>query len=103
MVVDEARDRSATSQVDGPGTGAGELCDLLAGSDRDDAIAFDGDSLSDREALVDGDDLAVGEEEIRCRTLCGGRHRRIWKTPAATHSMATIAPLERRRVIEASF
>jgi len=64
VVVDEARHHGAPPHVDAARGGARHLRDLLVGADRDDAIAFDGDRLRDRELVVNRDDLAVGENQI---------------------------------------
>jgi hypothetical protein len=43
---------------------APHLRDLLVGPDGDDSVASDSYGLSDRESLIDCDDLAVGENEV---------------------------------------
>ena len=78
VVVDEAWDDRATSCVDRLRGRTGELCDVLARTDRDDAVTRDGDRLRNGEALVHRDDFGVGEDEIWClsrsaRTLRAGR------------------------------
>ena len=70
VVVDETRNDRAAPQIDAARRGSGHLQDLLITADEDEAIAFDGDRLRDRELVVDGDDLAVGEDEIGWRWLC---------------------------------
>ena len=48
-------------------SGPASLAISCARADRHDAIAADGDRLRDREAIVDGDDLAVREHQVRGR------------------------------------
>jgi len=63
VVVDETRDHRPSVQIDPPGA-AGELIDLLIGTDRDNPVALDRDRLRDAEAIVDGDDLPVGQHRV---------------------------------------
>ena len=64
VIVDKAGNDRPAAQIDSPGVRSGHLTDGLVRADRDDAIAFDGDRLRDGEALVDGDDLAVRENQV---------------------------------------
>ncbi len=49
--------------------GPRQPCDLLIGADRYDAVALNRHRLRDRKALIDGDDFAVREDQIRRRLL----------------------------------
>ena len=78
-----ARPRRSIRRVAGPAS----CVDLLVGADRDDALALDGDRLRDREPLVDGDDLAVGEDEsgaVCCARVSAPAQKMARTTPAAT-------------------
>ena len=65
------------AQVDPARVRARQARDVLVGPHRHNPFALDRDGLGDRESLVHGDDLSVGENEIRERRrgrLGGGRH-----------------------------
>jgi len=76
VVVDQPGHHRTPAQVDAPRSGPGQLRHLLGGADRDHAIALDGDRLRDRELLVGGDDLAVGENQVGGRLLCAHEQAR---------------------------
>ena len=63
-------------------------------ADRHDAIALDGHGLSDREAIVDGDNLPVGEDQIREVSSI--------EAPADNQEHARPAHVTRRRIIKPS-
>ena len=78
VVVDQPGHDGFAGEVDAARVGSGETRDVGGGADGDDAIASDGDGLRDREAVVDGDDLAVGQDDIGrslLRLADGGRGR----------------------------
>ena len=79
MVVDESGHDGSSAQVDAAGGRAGKPAHVLIGPDCDDPIAGNGDGLRDGEALIDGDDLAVREDEIGLGLL------RVQETQAAHH------------------
>ncbi len=64
VIVDEAGDDGASREIYGPRLRTSELIDIRIGADRDDALAADRQRLRDGKAVVDGDDLAVDENEI---------------------------------------
>jgi hypothetical protein len=75
VVVDESRDDRAPTKVDPARGGRRQLQDLRIGPHCHDAIAADGDRVRQCEALVDGDDLSVREDDVRRWLLRGqGRH-----------------------------
>ena len=58
-----------------------EPADLLVGADRHDAVAADRHRLRDREALVDRDDLPVGQHQVRLpRRSCCARDAALLRT-----------------------
>jgi hypothetical protein len=65
VVVDETRNDRAPAKIDPPRPWSGHGRDLLVGPDRDDPITAHRDRLGDREFVVDGDDLPVGQNQIR--------------------------------------
>ena len=65
VVVDHAGHDRAAGQIDPARRRSGERRDVVVAADGDDAVALDGDGLRDRESLVDGDDLAAGEDRRR--------------------------------------
>ena len=73
VVVDESGNDRTPAQVDAPRGRRCELRHLGISADSDDAIAADGDGLGDREALVDGDDLSVREDDV-WRGLLSGQY-----------------------------
>ena len=79
VVVDQPWDHGATIEIHDAGRRPFELLDIGGAADRDDALALDRKRLGDREAVVDGDDLAVEEHGVRRRlrrrgVAPGGRH-----------------------------
>src|SRR4029079_13324288 len=71
--VDEPRRRERALEVDDPGCRTEVALDLLVGSERDDGVAVDRQGGDFRPGVVDGDDGAAANHEIR-RTR-GGRRR----------------------------
>ena len=67
VVVDQPWDHGATIEIHDAGRRPFELLDIGGASDRDDALALDRQGLSDREAVVDGDDLAAEKHGVRRR------------------------------------
>jgi hypothetical protein len=76
VVVDQAGDDGLAGEIDAARVGPGETIDVRGAADGDDAIASDGDRLRDREAVVDGDDLTVGENDVGGRLLRVNRRGR---------------------------
>ena len=80
VVVDEPREDRSAAQVYSTRCRAGKTADVLVTADRDDTVAAHSDRLRDREPLVDGDDLAVRQDQIRragcARPLGPQGHRR---------------------------
>jgi hypothetical protein len=64
VVIDETGDDRSTSQVDTPRGGRRQLRHFSVRADRDDTVAADRNGLRQREALVDGDDLAVRQDHV---------------------------------------
>ena len=58
-------DHRPSPQIDAPRARPRQARNLLVRADGDDTLAPDRYGLRDREAIVDGDDLAVREDEIR--------------------------------------
>ena len=81
MVVHQPRDHRAALQIDHPRRRPGDRLHLIVVADGHDAIADDRDGFVDRETAIDGDDLAVEQDEIgrgragKDRPLCGQRRR----------------------------
>ena len=75
VIVDQAGYDGAPLQLDGACLRALVLFDLGVAADGDDALVADRQRLRDREAVVDGDDLAVDENGVRGlrRSRCGAR------------------------------
>jgi hypothetical protein len=69
MRVDESGNNGFAAEVDSAGVRARELRDLLISSNSDEAVAPYGNGLNNRKAVIDGDDLAIGQNEVRCRLL----------------------------------
>ena len=67
MVVHQARDHRVALEIDHPRRRPGDRLHLIVVADRHDAIADDRDGFVNGEAAIDGDDLAVEEDEIRRR------------------------------------
>ena len=83
--------------------GPASRLDLLIGPDGDDPIAADGDGLRNREALVDGDDLAVRQDDIRRRLLSWARRPAIphpGRAPGRQRSGSLDANVRRCRTAE---
>ena len=74
MAVDEARNDGTSARIDHPGARPGESADLRVWSDRCDAAVADRNGLRDREPPIDGDHLAVDDDEVG-RGLGGSRLR----------------------------
>jgi hypothetical protein len=74
MVVDESRHQGAAAEIDPPRIGASQCVDLLVRPDSENPVAADGDRLRNRELLVDGYNLAIGQHDIReaCRARALG-------------------------------
>jgi hypothetical protein len=64
VVVDQAGNDRTAARVDPPRRGPGQGRDRLIASHRDDAAAADGNRLRDRELVVNGDDLGVGQDHV---------------------------------------
>src|SRR3954471_9426302 len=64
MAVGDAGDDRLTLEIDDARRRAGHGCHACIRPDRKDPVAGDGDRLRYRERGIDGDDLAVGENEI---------------------------------------
>src|SRR5262245_42596920 len=64
VVVDEPREDGSAPQVYSTRCRAGKTADVLVTADRHDTVATHSDRLRDREPLVDGDDLAVRQDQI---------------------------------------
>ena len=62
VVVDQPGDDGAAAQIDPPRVRTGEPADVLVRADRHDPIGADRHRLRDREAIVDGDDLAIRQD-----------------------------------------
>ena len=73
VVVDEPGDDRAAAQIEAPGRGSGERGDVAVTPNGDNALAADRDRGGNREATVDGDDLAVRENDV-CGLRLGSRH-----------------------------
>src|SRR5262245_15326084 len=69
VIVDKPWNHRLSAQVDLSRRSAGEVGDILVLSYCDDALAFDRDCLGDGKAIINGDDLAAGENKIRDRLL----------------------------------
>src|SRR5204863_8794605 len=65
MIVDHARNNGLALHVHPPGTGPDEFRYVRIRADGDEAGAFDGHGLYDRETLIHRDDLAVRQDQIR--------------------------------------
>src|SRR5712691_1702599 len=79
VVVDQPGDHGATIEIHDAGRRPFELLDIGGAADRDDALALDRKRLSNREAVVDRDDLAVEKHSVRRHlrrrgVAPGGRH-----------------------------
>jgi len=62
--VDQSRNHSAPAQVDHPGRRPGRAAHRVVRSDRDEAIPADRYAFRDRERRIDGDNLAVMENQV---------------------------------------
>ena len=69
VVIDQPGNDGAAHEVDPPGVGAREPSHLLIAANRYDVVALDRNRLCDRKALVDGDDFAIRENQVRRRLL----------------------------------
>ena len=76
VALDQPGDGELPAQVDDFGGGTHVGLDGLVGADGDDAIAADGDRLRFRHRGVDGDDLAVAQDQ---------RGRSGWILPGHHH------------------
>src|SRR6185503_12378589 len=68
---------------------------LLVRANSDDAVAADGDGLRNREFLVDGDDFAVGKDDVGDRLLgeaWGGAEEKDEKTRNPEVHEASLRP-----------
>ena len=97
MVVDEAGNDRPAAQVDATRASPGKTVDLLIRADRDDLVAANRNRLSDREPLVDGDDLAVRQNQIRCALGGEDGNAPAVSTPASAAMVPRVmrAPLSR--------
>ena len=73
VVVHQPRNHAAALEIDHPRRRTGDRAHLIVVADGHDAIADDRDRLVDGEAAIDGDDLAVEEDEVGRR-----RPRQDW-------------------------
>ncbi len=64
VIVDHARNDGFPAKIDAPRVRAREARDVLIAPDRNDTIPLHRHRLRDREAVIDRDDLAVGEDGI---------------------------------------
>jgi hypothetical protein len=64
VVVDEPGHDGSAAEIDAAGCRGGKPTHVLIGPDGDDPIAGNDDGLRDGEAIINGDDLAVRENEI---------------------------------------
>jgi len=69
--INQPRCSSAAVEIDDARIFCGELANLFVGTDGNDFTVVNGDSLRYRVMRIDGDNLAVGEDEI-------GRGRGGW-------------------------
>ena len=65
VVVDQPGNDRAPAEVDAARGRSGQFRDLRIAPDGDNAVAANGHGLSDRETLIDRDDLAVGDDDVR--------------------------------------
>jgi hypothetical protein len=73
VVVDEPGNNCPPARVDAARVRTRMPGDFLVAANGNDPIAADGDGLRDREALVNGDDLAVRDDEIGRQPLRQGK------------------------------
>src|SRR5256885_6206259 len=64
VIVDQPGDDGPLPEIDRLRAGAFQLEHVRVLADGDDALSLDRDRLRDREAIVDGDDLAVEEDDV---------------------------------------
>ena len=64
VVVDEPGNHRAAAQVDSARRRAGQADNLAVAADAHDAVALDRHGLRNREAIVDCDHLAVGQDDV---------------------------------------
>ena len=64
MLIDETRSHGPSSKVDAPRGRPRQARDVLGGADGNDPIALHGDGLRDRELVVHGNDLSIGEDDV---------------------------------------
>ena len=69
MVIDQSGNEGLALQVDRSGARPCQWRDRLIAADGYHSVAPDGHSLRNREFLVHGDDLPVGQNEVRRRPL----------------------------------
>ena len=73
MRIDQPRQHRLALQIDLPGLRTGQSAHLVVAAHGHDPIATNGDRLGEAEHGLDGDDLAVVQDEVRGRGSRGGR------------------------------
>ena len=69
VVIDETGNHGLAAQIDALRVRSRKPGDVLIRTDGDDAISADRDRLSDRETVIDGNDLSVGQDHVGIRLL----------------------------------